>query len=460
MRTPSITVEDLFNLKNAVLYELDRIKPVTKITIDSRNVPKGSLFVAIKGEKFDGHDFVKDAVKKGASAVLINKTKFASLKHIDVPMVAVKDSIKSLGELGAMWRSKLQTKIIGLTGSAGKTTTKEMIFAMLNGNFTVNKTTGNNNNHIGVPLTLFSTTNKHEYLVLELGTNHFGEIKYTADISRPDFALITNIGNSHLEFLKNPKGVYKEKSALFETTISNNGILFINNDDPILKTAYKNYPKRVTYGLEGSADFTGEIIGLTNDKRPRIKITYRGKSSSFELPLWGIQNAKNFLAASAVALKLGLTYNDIRNAIPKIHSIDKRLNIVRFKDFILINDTYNANPDSMKMSLELLSQFSQYKNRIVVLGDMLELGDKSKVLHEQLVAHLIKNRVTAVYTIGKFMTYLFAKVRQQKIEAAHFLNRADLKDFLSQKSFSDSVILVKGSRGMRMEEFAEVIQSK
>lgn len=460
MRTPSITLEDLFNLKDAVLYEPDRIKSVTKITIDSRNVPRGSLFVAIKGEKFDGHDFVKDAVKKGSSTAMINKNKLASIKDVDVPMVAVKDSIKSLGELGAMWRSKLQTKIIGITGSAGKTTTKEMIFAMLNGNFTVNKTIGNNNNHIGVPLTLFSTTNKHEYLVLELGTNHFGEIKYTADISRPEFALITNIGNSHLEFLKNPRGVYKEKSALFESTISNDGILFINNDDPILKTAYKNYPKRVTFGLEGNADVTGEIIGFTNDKRPKIKITYRGKSSSYELPLWGIQNAKNFLAASAVALKLGLTYKDIKNAIPQIQSVDKRLNIVKLKDFILINDTYNANPDSMKMSLELLSHFSQYKNRIVVLGDMFELGNKSRALHEQLAVHIIKNRISAVYTIGKFMTYLFAKVKQQKVEAAHFLNREALKDFLSQKSFSDSVILVKGSRGMRMEEFAEVIQSK
>ena len=202
MKKLCLTIEDFFKLKSAVLYDADKIIPVTRITIDSRDVPLGSLFVAIKGEKYDGHDFVVDAVNKGASVVLINIDKLGSFDKVSVPIVTVKDTTLALGELAAFWRKKLKTKIIGITGSAGKTTTKEMIFTLLSGKYKVNKTLGNNNNHIGVPLTIFSTLNHHEYLVLELGTNHFGEINYTAEIAKPDYAVITNIGDSHLEFLK------------------------------------------------------------------------------------------------------------------------------------------------------------------------------------------------------------------------------------------------------------------
>ncbi len=459
MKRLCLTIEDFFQLKDAVLYNAEKIKPVSKITIDSRNVPAGSLFIAIKGEKFDGHAFLQEAVKKGASIVLVNGDKLNLCDKINVPIISVKDTTLALGELAAMWGKKLKTKIIGITGSAGKTTTKEIIFTLLSGKYKVNKTLGNNNNHIGVPLTLFNTSNKHEYLVLELGTNHFGEIKYTAEIANPNYAMITNIGSSHLEFLKDRKGVFKEKVALFERTALNNGMLFINNDDLLLANANKNYERKVTFGLKEKSDVKGEIIDYTNDGKPFLKTIYKRKSSTFEIPLYGEQNAQNFLAALAIAFRIGLRSEEIKKRLRKIHAVDKRLNVQKMKNFILINDTYNANPDSMKMSLQLLAKVNKYKNRVAILGDMFELGKDSKIMHEELSSVIIKNKINSVYTIGKFTKYLNQKLKSKSVEVHHFSYRESLKDFLRKKSFSNSIVLVKGSRGMKMEEFVETIKS-
>ncbi|NCS87156.1 MAG: UDP-N-acetylmuramoyl-tripeptide--D-alanyl-D-alanine ligase, partial [Ignavibacteria bacterium] len=203
MKKITITLNDIFQLPSAVIYNPDNFKPFSAVTIDSRNVPANSLFVAIKGEKFDGHKFIKDAVNKGAAAILINEKMLNKIDDVNTVIITVNDTTTALGNLAKIWRSKLSTKIIAITGSNGKTSTKEILALLLSEKYKVNKTLVNNNNHIGVPLTLFATSNKHDLLVLELGTNHFGETKYSAGISKPDYALITNIGNSHLEFLKN-----------------------------------------------------------------------------------------------------------------------------------------------------------------------------------------------------------------------------------------------------------------
>lgn len=454
-----LTIEDFFQLKSAVLYDPAKIKSVTKVTIDSRNVPKGSLFVAIKGDKFDGHDFVFEAINKGAAIILINKDKLKSFDGIKIPIVAVDDTTLAFGELASFWRNKLQTKIIAITGSAGKTTTKEMIFSLLSSKYKVNKTLGNNNNHIGVPLTIFSTTNKYDYLILELGTNHFGEIKYTAQIAKPDYAIITNIGDSHLEFLKSRKFVFKEKAALFEATVLNKGMLFINNDDELLAKSYTGYKNRITFGFKNNSLVKGELSGYTNDGKAKFSLRYKQSNSTFSIPLYGEQNARNFLAASAIALKLGLSGSDIQKRLSKLKAVNKRLDVKKFDDFILIDDTYNANPQSTGMSLRLLSKMKKYKNRIAILGDMFELGTESRKLHENLCMTILENEVNEVYTLGKFMKYLNQKLQKKNVEVIHFENRELLKKFLAAKTFRNSVVLVKGSRGMKMEEFVKEIKS-
>ncbi len=450
----------MFDLPTAEIFNPDNFKAVHAVTIDSRNVPSDSLFVAIEGEKFDGHNFVNDAVKNGAIAVVINENKVSSFDDINVPIICVKDTTVALGDIAKAWRKKFNTKIIGITGSAGKTSTKEMLAVILSERFSVNKTLLNNNNHIGVPLTIFSTNNSHDFLVAELGTNHFGEIKYTADIVSPDYALITNIGNSHLEYLKNKKGVLKEKKTLFESTISNKGILFINNDDTLLKAEAENYSKRITYGFNNEPDCKGEIKGYSDDGRAVIEIKYKNKKLETVFPLYGEQNAKNFLAVAAVAFRIGLNKEEILSALDKIKPVEKRLNVKKFKDFILIDDTYNANPESMKYSISLLPKVKSFKKKIVIIGDMFELGEEEMKLHQNLASVIKKNKIDEIFLLGNRMKYLFEELKKQKINSTHFENRDELKSFIDKKDFQDSVVLVKGSRGMKMEEFVKAIELK
>ncbi|HVO75476.1 MAG TPA: UDP-N-acetylmuramoyl-tripeptide--D-alanyl-D-alanine ligase [Ignavibacteriaceae bacterium] len=459
MKKIRLTIEDIFEIPTAVIYNPDQFKFLESVSIDSRNISRKGLFVAIKGEKFDGHDFVSYAIENGAEAVLFSEEKYENFKELNIPFITVKDTLKALGDIAKIWRKKLNTKIIGITGSTGKSTTKEMLALILNEKFKVNKTIGNNNNHIGVPLTIFSTNNSHGFLVAELGTNHFGEIKYTSEILEPDYALITNIGHSHLEFLKNKRGILKEKIELFRTTSERKGFIFINNDDPLLSGISKNYKNKLTFGFKSKSDVKGKITGYTDEGKPVIQINYKNKRLKETFSLYGEQSAKNFLAASAVAFKLGLNTKQISSAVKKIKSVDKRLNVRKYPGFLLIDDTYNANPDSMKFAVELLSRIKNYKKKIAVLGDMFELGEEGPAQHKKLAAVINKNKIDAVFTIGPLMKNLNEGLNKVKIETEHFTEREQFKKFLKEKRFDDSVVLVKGSRGMKMEEFVGIIEA-
>ncbi|MEJ2615950.1 MAG: UDP-N-acetylmuramoyl-tripeptide--D-alanyl-D-alanine ligase [Ignavibacteriaceae bacterium] len=468
MKKMRLTIEDLFNVPTSEIFNPDDLKPVTSVVIDSRNMVKNSLFIAIKGSNFDGHNFLRDAIKHGAAAAVINRNKYRYFNDIDIPVITVKDTTKALGDIAGIWRSKLAVKsgikVIAITGSNGKTSTKEIIAKLLNEKYSVNKTEGNNNNHIGVPLTIFSTNEKHEVLVLELGTNHFGEIEYTSDIAKPDYALITNIGDSHLEFLKNRKGVFEEKSALFRITGNQNGFIFINNDDNMLKKASGKYKNSLTFGFKPyngknlNIDVRGKFCGYTDDGRPIIEINYKNKKMVQSLPLYGKHNASNYLAAVSVCLKLGLSKKEIAAGCRKLKAVNKRLNVKKHKDFLLVDDTYNANPESMKYALEFLSQLKNFKRKIAVLGDMFELGKEEIELHKKLAMYIIKNKITELYTIGKRMKYLSDEINNQKIIKRHFRSRENLKSFLKNLELSNSIILFKGSRGMKMEEFIRVLE--
>lgn len=455
-----ITLKDIFDIPGAEIINPDEYKAVSSVSIDSRNINKNALFVAIKGEKFDGHEFVNDALKNGASSVVIHRKRYNEFEDIDNTLILVDDTVKALGYLAKVWRKKLKAKVISITGSAGKTTTKDMIAEILSVKYKVNKTFANNNNHIGVPLTIFSTKKSHDFLVLEHGTNHFGEIAYTADIAQPDYALITNIGNSHLEFLKNKKGVLEEKKSLLQSAKENKGILFINNDDELLSNIYKNYKRRVTYGRDKKSDIKGKILKYTDDGKPVIELRYNNKKIITESPLYGEQSFNNLLAASAVGLKLGLSKKELIKGIKKLKSPDKRLNAVRLKDFMIIDDTYNANPESMKASIELLSKINIYKKKIAVLGDMFELGNNSEKFHKALSSIIKKNKVDEVYTTGKLMKHLHSSLQKSKVVSKYFADRKSLAEFVSQYDFTGSVVLVKGSRGMKMEEFVKIIKEK
>jgi UDP-N-acetylmuramoyl-tripeptide--D-alanyl-D-alanine ligase len=460
MKKIHLTLEDIFNIPSAVIYNPDNFKSVYHVSTNSRQIKRNCLFVAIKGEKFDGHDFIDQAVNKGASAILINQKFVKKIKNYDLPVITVKDTVIALGDLARIWRSKLNARVIGITGSAGKTTTKEILAKLLSRKFNVNKTKGNNNNHIGVPLTILSTSEKHQVLIAELGTNHFGEIEYTAKIASPNFGLITNIGDSHLEYLKHRKGVLKEKSSLIKYTLLNKGKVFINNDDELLKRYGSKIKSKITFSLKNKSDYKGSIISYDKYGKPIIEIISNKKSVRVKLPLSGEKNAINYLAAFAIASEMGVSKSEIIKATERIKSYDKRLSIKHYKKFTLINDTYNANPDSMKASLNILKQMESKKKKIAILGDMFELGKVAKMKHTELGGVINKLEIDEVYSIGKNMHFLDKTLNGRIKIHSYFKDRESLKKYLTQLDISNSVILVKGSRGMKMEEFVTIIQSR
>ncbi len=458
MKSIRLNIEDIFSLPSAVIYSPDVLKPVSHITIDSRSVKKKSLFIAIKGKKFDGHNFIEEAVSKGALAVLINADMYKNYDDLNVPIITVTNTTKALGSMANIWRKKLSTKIIGITGSSGKTTTKDMLATILAEKYKVNKTYSNNNNHIGVPLTILSTTNKHEVLVAELGTNHFDEIKYSAGILEPDYAMILNIGDSHLEYLKNRTGVWKEKSILFYETLKHNGKVFINYDDPVIKRFAGKSKNQVSYGFSGRTDLKAKIKKYSVDGKPVIEIKYKNKKYTETFNFYGEQSANNYIAAVATAFELGLTKSQILSGTKKLKATPQRLNVKQYKNFVLIDDTYNANPDSTKAAIELVNKISLFDKKILILGDMLELGKNKIELHKRLSPVIRKNKIDELYTIGSTMKHLNESLLVKGILKKHFRTRKSLMNFITKKDFNNSVILVKGSRGMCMEEFVVAIK--
>ncbi|PJA98007.1 MAG: hypothetical protein CO128_09620 [Ignavibacteriales bacterium CG_4_9_14_3_um_filter_30_11] len=458
MSSIRLTLEDFFNLPTAVIYNPDGFRTVTSVTIDSRNVRKNSAFIAIKGEKFDGHLFVNMAVKSGSNVVVINERNYRKYSNVKATIIAVNDTTKALGDLANIWRKKISTKIIGITGSSGKTTTKEMLAQILKEKYKVNKTKANYNNHIGVPLTILGTSSKNNFLVLEMGTNHFGEIEYVSKIAEPDYALITNIGNSHLKYFKNKKGVLKEKLSLFRITDEKDGLVFINNDDSLLRNSPKGFSNKVTYGFGKGSGIKASDLGNTNDGREIVKIKKGNRNYIITIPFYGKHYTNNFLSVAAVALELGITKSQLEKGINKYNPADKRFNVKKIKNSILINDTYNANPDSTTFALKTMSDFGKNKNKIFVFGDMLELGKDSVILHEKLSSVIIKEKINEVITIGKYTKHLHKCLKNKKNISNHFSKKEDLQKYLNQKDFNNSVVLVKGSRGMKMEQYYKIIE--
>ncbi|MEJ5261219.1 MAG: UDP-N-acetylmuramoyl-tripeptide--D-alanyl-D-alanine ligase [Ignavibacterium sp.] len=458
MKKIKLTLNDFFNLPDAEIFNPDKFTDITTVSIDSRKIGKNCLFIAIKGERFDGHDFVNEVVKKNAAAVMINKNQLKRFSNLEIPFITVKDTTKSLGDVASVWRDKLNAKVIGITGSVGKTTTKEILSAILSTKYRVNKTAGNNNNHIGVPLTLLATKAKHQVAVVEHGTNHFGEIKYTAKISRPDFAVITVIGDSHLEFLIDRKGVLKEKSELLKITVKNGGTAFINNDDVLLRRFGRRLKRKITFGFDNRSDYQAKLVEIDKLGRPTIEIKYSKNLFRTKLPLAGEQSAKNFLTAFAIAKELKLSDKQILKGLRKIKSVGKRLEVRKFDETIIINDSYNANPDSMKASLNLLSKMKPSYRKIAILGDMFELGVQSKKLHKEIGQFINELKLNEVYTVGKFSKEIFGQLNGRVPVKKHFDEKSSLIKSLKKSSLKKSVILIKGSRGMKMEEIYSALE--
>ncbi|MCX5695552.1 MAG: UDP-N-acetylmuramoyl-tripeptide--D-alanyl-D-alanine ligase [Candidatus Omnitrophica bacterium] len=425
---------------------------VKSFSIDSRSLKRGEAFIAIKGEKFDGHDFIAEVIQKGASCIISQRGE----KKSQAVFIKVKDTTKALGDIARFNRNRFgHIPVIAVSGSNGKTTAKEMIACVLSSKFKVLKNEGTKNNHIGLPWTLLKLDSSVEAVVLEIGTNHFGEVEYLSGIAQANIGVITNIGASHLEYFKDLNGVFKEKATLINK-LSHPAIAILNADDKFLrKEALKlrNKPFVIGVGLKKKSDFFASDIKYISAK-PGFAVNKRFR---FALNTLGYYNIYNSLLAIAVGRIFGLGYSEISANLAKFSLPKGRLNLIKIKGIRFIDDTYNSNPLSMRQALGVLENISVKGKKILVMGDMLELGGLSRQLHRQALKEALKHADTLI-TVGAETKGCLGKNFKLKNNIFTCATSSEARDLLLRKVGvdPDDIVLVKGSRGMKMEEVFKI----
>ena len=424
--------------------------PIKNISIDSRSIKKESLFIAIKGNNFNGNNFVKEAFKKGASIALVDDQKFIGSE--DSKIVYVKNTIRALKKISKNIIKNYDGDIIAVTGSNGKTSTTNIISNVLSN---CSSTIGNFNNEIGMPLSLINSSPKSNEIVLEIGASEIGDINYLSKILCPSVGVITNIGSSHLEKLKNIDGVLKVKSELVDN-IKRDGNLIVPNENEEHLNFWKNLRQDInifTFGMKKNADFfPTHIKKRKNGNHFKISSKFFNKNIQIKTSLEGEHNIKNILASFAVYYCLGKETDNFALEFESKDIKDIRQKKSKWLNgCTLIDDTYNANPDSVKNSIDLLSNYK--KNTVLVLGDMLELGKHKKKLHKEVGKYAKEKGIKALIGYGKLAEEM---VKGYGERGFFFENEKDLKSYLKKNITSKDVILIKGSRGMKMERFKNV----
>jgi UDP-N-acetylmuramoyl-tripeptide--D-alanyl-D-alanine ligase len=430
------------------------------VSIDTRRLKPGELFVAIKGDRFDGHNFILDAVSKGAGGVIVQDGCITNsgFDMKSVSFISVTDSIKALGDIARFHRSRFTMPLIGITGSNGKTTTKEMTAGILARKMNVLKNFGTENNQIGVPLTLMRIAPEHKATVLEMGTNHLGEIRRLSEISRPTMAVITNIGPSHLDHLKDLDTVLKAKSEILEYIDGKEAKLVINGDDEVLNKI-KTGLKIVKFGLNKDFDFYAEKINLEPDG---INFKLNGKWD-IEIGLVGRHNVYNALAAIAASRDFDVSIDDIKEALREFRVPNMRMEVKRLGDIKIINDTYNSNPLSMKQAIDALKDMTTKGRKILVAGDMLELGTLSGRFHHLMGRQAAESGIDLIVAVGKLAEHI-AKGAQEagmsgkKIKLCNLTKEAC--GAVLQLIKKGDTVLVKGSRAMKMEQIVTELEAQ
>ena len=449
---------DILTIPHSKAIGFDGLKnfKVTGISIDSRTLQAGELFVAIHGDQFDGHNFISRAVEAGAAGIIVERrwaeVNTSMMVSINTPRLIVENSIQVLGKLANKYRRKFNIPVIAVGGSNGKTTTKEMIRDVLGAKYSVLCTEGNLNNHIGVPQTLFRLEKKHEIAVIEIGTNHPGEIEYLCSILEPTHGLITNIGREHLEFFGSLEGVAKSEGELFAWLIKHHGVIFVNADDKHLVRLSKKGRKTVSFGFSArGVSIKGAIDSFNANAQALLQVKPRGKRAvGITVGVPGEHNAKNALAAAAVGMKMNVPLDDIQQSLASFKSASKRMELQHIAHVTILNDTYNANPDSMDAALATLQAMKATGKKIAVLADMLELGEQGEELHCQIGKHTARSGVDILLTFGPLARFIH-EAASVEIKA-HFDNKASLTEYLMHTLTDGDVVLFKGSRGMKMEE--------
>ncbi|MBS4029654.1 MAG: UDP-N-acetylmuramoyl-tripeptide--D-alanyl-D-alanine ligase [Ignavibacteriales bacterium] len=450
-------VDDLLKISNAEAINVEQFsrEPFLGVSTDSRTINDGQIFLALRGDKFDGHNFVEEVISKGIRIAIVEENWFrvASYKlrgFQNVGFVLVDNTTKAFGELANIWRKKFDIPILVITGSNGKTTTKEMLTQVLQTQYNVHSTQANDNNHIGVPKTLFGINKETEIAVLELGSNHIGEISYLSNIVSPTHSLVTNIGKEHLEFFGSLENIAKEET----TTFSNSLFGFVNEDDEEIKKRSFILKKKKTYGFQNNVDVAGNIVNVDESGCVTFSITNdKLQITNCKLQIAGIHNASNALASATVGKYFGISSENIKSSLENFRAYDKRMEILKANGITIINDTYNSNPDSVIAALHTLQQMKTSGKKIIVLGDMLEFGNTSEAEHRQIGRIISEMGFKNLFTFGVFSKYISAETNQTFVK--HFNDKQKLISELKNSIQTNDIILIKGSRGMKMEEIVQ-----
>ena len=412
----------------------------TSICTDTRKVKNNCLFFALSGEKFNGNTFANEALTKGAKYAIIDDAKFKTSDNT----ILVENSLKTLQELATYHREYLGLKIIALTGSNGKTTTKELINVVLSKKYNTTATVGNLNNHIGVPLTLLSMDKNTEIGIVEMGANHKKEIAFLCNIAKPDYGYITNFGKAHLEGFGGIEGVIKGKSEMYDYLISNNKLIFYNAEDTIQEEKLRDYNSKVGFSNNNTTDYNYTLL----DTNPFV--TFKTEDIVIKSNLIGAYNFTNLCAASTIGRHFEVTLNQIQSAVKDYTPTNNRSQIINQGSNSIILDAYNANPSSMDVALKNFS--IQYaKNKIAILGDMFELGDSAPEEHQNIVNLLSFLDIDKVILVGE--NFYTTNTYNSNLEK--YKSFEDFKN--NYKTIKDSALLIKGSRGMALERVLELI---
>ena len=454
--------KDCLDVVGGKLLQGSAAKAFRGVSINSRTIEKEELFVCIQGENFDGHNFLGEAINKGAAGIILSDPVHLSGNMIsggNSPFVIQsQNTLRALQDLAGYQRTRFPFQVVAVTGTNGKSTTKEMIASIIETKYKTLKTQGNLNNHIGLPLTLLARKPEHEVGVLEMGMSAAGEIKRLAEIAKPDIGVITNISVGHLDQLKTVKDVQAAKGELFDS-INKEGTAIVNADDPlVLELAKSLRVKKITYGIAQSSDV--QASNIQNEGSSGFTFTAKvfNQKISVKLSQIGYCNIYNALAALATGHSLGISGKDMSRGLENYQQIPQRNEQIHYEGVTLINDAYNANPQSMREALKTLSEFNTQGKRFLIIGDMLELGPLSESAHHELGQEIILSNVDHLVTVGPLASLVAESAKKNPrhpLQIGKFNTHAEAVSYLLRNVEKGDCLLIKGSRGAKMENIIQ-----
>lgn len=444
-----IYVSDIINFCNGELICGDRNLECIHFCNDTRRINNGDVYVGIKGDSFNGNNFYKEAFAKGASVCILDEDTEIDNEYGDYTIVLVENTIVALQKLAKYKRSLYNIPVVAITGSVGKTSVKDIIYSVVSSKYNTLCTKGNLNNHIGVPLTILELNDSHEVLILEMGMNHFGELHTLSNIANPTISVITNIGTAHIGNLGSRENILKAKLEILDGV--NNDFLVINNDDDMLRTV--KYDNLITIGINNNSDYMAkEIIERA------FSSSFSVNGEFFDLPIGSRAFIYNSLFACAVGVKLGLTLDDISDALREFKLTPHRLELIKTGKINIIDDTYNASLDSVKNALQLLSKVDNRK--VFIFGDILELDNYGEDIHRKIGNIVVDNNIDVLITVGSLSKYTYDVVSDLGKECYYFENNDKLIQNVNRILNDDDTVLVKGSHSMKLVDIVTYLKDK